>query len=203
MVSRRAILQAAEGFRAKHWPEGTIPVDVELIAEKAGIDIVPAANLRDDVAIDACISADLKSLYVDLQYLMNTRMEFRVRFSIAHELGHLVLHRHVFDEYAQESPKSAQEWAKLIQDRIETPILEREANEFAGCLLVPEPALRELFEEYYPIMCKAFQEKGWDLEATDPDSLRAFLAGHIQRKFEVSAKVIEIRLRACGIVPNH
>ena len=35
------------------------------------------------------------------------------------------------------------------------------------------------------------------------DVLRAYLAKPIHKVFEVSTMVIEIRLRKCGICPNH
>ncbi len=202
-MDSRNIREKADSFRARYAPDNTIPVDADLIAERAGIDIVPTANLRNDVGIEACISADLKSLYLDLEYSMNPRMDFRVRFSIAHELGHVKLHKHIFDRHAREGRKTVSEWAKHVQNRIDTPILEREANEFAGCLLVPEPALRSQYEDHYPLVCEVFRKKGLDLDALKPESLRASMASPIHRKFEVSAKVIEIRLQNCGIIPDN
>lgn len=203
MASRRAIREAADKFRAKHWPTGKIPVDIELVAEKQGIDIVPEANLRDDVGIDACTSANLRFLYIDLQYYMNPVMEFRVRFSVAHELGHVALHKRIFEEHAKKEPQTVSEWAKYVQGEIETPILESQANEFAGCLLVPEGELRTLYEGCYPTMREEFEKKGKDLDAADPNNIRPYLAAAIHREFEVSTQVIEIRLREYGIVPNH
>ena len=173
------------------------------MVEKAGIDVVPAAGLRADVGVEACISADLRSLYIDLDLLNNPRMAFRVHFSVAHELGHAVLHGHVFDVHAEENPRTVSEWARHVQERVETPMLEAEAHEFAGCLLVPESALRDLYEECHPVMLEAFQKEGWSLDAMDFDRIRAYLASHIHRKFEVSATVIEIRLRKLGIIANH
>lgn len=49
---RSTIREAADQFRAKHWPDGSIPVDIELILERMGVNIVPQANLRRAVDID-------------------------------------------------------------------------------------------------------------------------------------------------------
>ena len=35
---------------------------------------------------------DLKFILVDRRAFMNPRMEYRLRFSVAHEIGHLILH---------------------------------------------------------------------------------------------------------------
>ncbi len=176
MLSNRAIREAAEYFRAKHWPSGGIPVDIELILERMGVNIIPQANLRRGVGIDACISADLLDLYIDLDYYRDERMAFRIRFSEAHELGHLVLHKDIFEKHQQNPPRTVLEWAQLIQNRVETEILEREADEFASCLLVPEPELRSLYEEHMPLIRDRFKQTGLDLSSVDPDTLRGYLA---------------------------
>lgn len=203
MHSSREIREAADYFREQHWPDGTIPVDIELVLERMGIDIVPIANLRHEVGMDACISADLTCVYLDLEYYCNDRMAFRVRFNQAHELGHIVLHKHVFDEHEQTKPESVLDWARRVRGRFDNEMLEREADEFASCLLVPEPDLRGLYEEHYPKICEAFRERGWDPDSVDPDILRGYLAQPIHRTFQVSAKTIEVRLRKYGICPNH
>ena len=46
MLSRRDIREAAHALRAKYWPSGTIPIDVEWIAESAGCLLVPEPELR-------------------------------------------------------------------------------------------------------------------------------------------------------------
>jgi len=202
MLSDREIWANADGFRKQHWPSGIIPVDIELIVEKMGIEIIPAANLRHEVGIDACVSADLSAIHVDLEYCRDERMAFRVRFSVAHELGHCVLHRRIFEEFREAAPPSVLEWARHVRDRFEIGILEREANEFAGCLLVPEAELRAEYDRHFPVVCEAFRVRGMDLETLPSDTLRSYLAGPIHRTFEVSTAVIEIALRKYGICPN-
>ena len=68
MYSDQAIREVADSFRARCWGKGGIPVDIELILERLGMDIIPVANLRDGAGVDACISKDLKSIYIDLGY---------------------------------------------------------------------------------------------------------------------------------------
>jgi len=202
MLSDREIGAAAEDFRKRHWPSGAIPVDIELIVERSGIEIIPAANLRRDVGVEACVSADLTAIHVDLGYCLDERMAFRVRFSVAHELGHCVLHRRLFEDFRKAAPTSILEWARHVRDRFEIGILEREANEFAGCLLVPQPELRAAYDHHYPIVCEAFRVRGMALESVPSETIRSYMAGPIQKTFEVSTAVIEIRLRKCGICSN-
>ncbi len=60
----------------------------------------------------------------------------RRRFSAAHELGHAVLHRERMGRYRADSQKT------LLEDNESTDVLEREANQFAAELLMPEEIVR-------------------------------------------------------------
>lgn len=40
-------IHPAERLRSEVWPTGRIPVDIDLILEKMGVEIIPTANLRD------------------------------------------------------------------------------------------------------------------------------------------------------------
>jgi len=48
-------------------------------------------GLREQLAIDALLMGDLKSILVDKRAFMSPRLEYRLRFSVAHEIGHLRL----------------------------------------------------------------------------------------------------------------
>jgi len=202
MLSDREIREAADSYREKNWHDGKVPIDIELILERMGIDIVPVANFRSEVGVDACLSADLKTIHIDLGYYMDDRMAFRVRFSEAHELGHLILHRRLFEDYRKLGTKTILEWAQHIRDRFENEIYEKEADEFASCLLVPERDLQIQYEKHYPVIYEEFRKRGIDLDSVPGDTLRSYLARPIHRTFEVSRVTIEVRLRKYGICPN-
>ena len=53
------IHEKADTFRDKYWERDDLPVDIELIIEKMGLDIIPTANLKD-IDIDAYLKIDLK-----------------------------------------------------------------------------------------------------------------------------------------------
>lgn len=74
----------------------------------------------------------------------------RLRFSIAHELGHLFLHRELFESANIQTPDHLLDWLNEHDGRKYE--FEREANEFAGRLLVPVETLRECFDRMLPAM---------------------------------------------------
>ena len=93
--------------------------------------------------------------------------ERRRRFTIAHEIGHFVLHP---GRLAPERGGAVNEAWRLQ---------EREADQFAAELLMPEPLVRE-----------AVLELGAD-------------AGRLADRFDVSRKAMQVRLSGLGIAGHH
>jgi hypothetical protein len=72
--------------------------------------------------------------------------QYRLRFTVAHEIGQWVLHR---DYAASVKFTSFDHFARHFKgDDPGRYWLEQEANEFAGRLLVPVERLRELFDQF-------------------------------------------------------
>jgi Zn-dependent peptidase ImmA (M78 family) len=54
--------------------------------------------LREAGDVDALLLGDLKTIAVDQNYFLNERAQNRLRFSVAHEIGHLILHSDIFSK---------------------------------------------------------------------------------------------------------
>lgn len=89
-LAENTIEQIAEKFREDYWDSG-IPVDIELIIEKElKLDLIPVSQMKRDYGVEAFISLNLKEIYYDSDII-----ETRIRFSMAHEVGHMILHREI------------------------------------------------------------------------------------------------------------
>ncbi len=88
------IEQHAIDFLQAHDPDGTLPVPIELIVERMGIDIVPVPGLKRGYDLEGFTSCDRQAIYVDEQEPFN--YETRYRFTLAHEVGHVILHDYLF-----------------------------------------------------------------------------------------------------------
>ena len=90
-LSAEAIRQAAEDVLNHYWPDGGIPVEIEDILE-FGLSMVirPIKGLNARFGFEGAISHDLELIVVDEDIM--TRYANRYRFTLAHELGHRVLH---------------------------------------------------------------------------------------------------------------
>lgn len=104
------------------WRLGNVPIDNLInIVQKNGI-MVSKMNLKLD-KLDAFSVWFNNKPFIFLSSDKDTNV--RIRFDIAHELGHLLMHA---DYYSEEDLKN-----KTIHEK-----LENEANRFAGALLLPK-----------------------------------------------------------------
>jgi hypothetical protein len=175
----RVLLQSSYASR--------FPVAIELIVERDyKMDIVPIRGLQNAFNIDAFISRDMTSISVDDSVLDN-RLN-RYRFSLAHELGHRVLHREILG--AMEF-KTIEEWKSQIVQFPEPEYgnLEYQANTFANCQLVPEESLDRLFRE----ALQRIKDAGMN-PANQQDVCLDSMATWLGRQFEVSRDVVLNRL---------
>lgn len=189
--SKDDLRRKAEAFLGKHNPGRTIPVPIELMVERMGIDIVPVPNLQLSCDVDAYTTSDLKEIVVEeFVYLHRPA---RYRFSLAHEAGHIWLHGDLFRSL---SFKTAHEWKAFVSSIPERDygFLEYHANEFAGQVLVPH---KELKEEV--VVCKKIVVESIPDAPRDPEAYRDFIGACIAKKFEVSHAVAMRRLEREGI----
>jgi hypothetical protein len=163
------------------------PVAIELIVEQDfEMDVVPIRGLQTAFNIDAFISRDMTTISVD-EFVLENRLN-RYRFSLAHELGHRVLHREILREMEYET---IEEWKSQI---IEFPekqygFLEYQANTFANCPLLPPKPLDRSFD----LAVEKIRAAGLN-PAVFPDVCLDSIATGLGKQFEVSRDVVLNRL---------
>jgi hypothetical protein len=183
--SAKNIRWKADEFLIRHHPTFSLPVPIEEIIEfEFYINIVPLHGLHKAFEIDGFISHDLTAISVDA-FVQESRPG-RYRFTLAHEMGHVVLHREFFRQYVF---KNVDEWKKLTQalSPLDYGTIEWQAYQFAGLILVPPKVLRI---QYYEAT-KMAREKGvWKGKQAAP-MVRQYLANWLAKQFVVSTEVIE------------
>ena len=92
------------------------------------------------IGIDAFLRSDFSGIVVDNNEYLDDRYQNRLRFSIAHEVGHFVLHAKAYKDFGI---RSAADYVNSIQKLSEKAYsaLEWQANQFAGNILVPREEL--------------------------------------------------------------
>lgn len=116
----------------------TPPVRIDEIAQNYGIRVLEAEFPHDNENMVAgLIDINRKIIYVNAKDFPN-----RKTFTIAHELGHLLMHK----EKLKKDPKYAILYRIPLGESSKDPI-EREANCFAANLLVPQDLLTKYLDQ--------------------------------------------------------
>jgi Zn-dependent peptidase ImmA (M78 family) len=197
-LSMDKIRDTAERFREEHIFTTELPVDIEHVIEATlGIRIIPIGSLQRLCDMEGFISKDFTTIYVDEFLYTDDRYYKRVRFTIAHEIGHYELHRSSVDSLKF---NDEEEWMKFRMGINDETLgwFETQASEFAGRLLVPLDQLVEEFKSNRQKILKKFTF--WDSPTLNDDDLFSMVAPLICGKFDVSPEVIEKRLRKENIM---
>lgn len=182
------IRSRAEAFLSQYHPTHSIPVPIEYIVDVCfEIDLFPVPGLQNVIDTVACLSQDMKTIYVDdfVYYKRPTRY----RFSLAHEIGHCVLHADIFQQLNFDT---IEKWKSVITNEIpedQYGFIEYHANAFAGLILVPSDKLRDLFLD----CVEKIKQNGVKFDEIESGA-REIVESYIARDFEVSSDVIHRRI---------
>ena len=139
------------------------PVNIEKVSEVLGLTIKTANFKNNDIA--GVFDRELKTIFVSF-----TDPIVRQRFTIAHEIGHYILHDHNINEEVYFRKDIS--WP---HDNVEKVMSEQEANWFAASLLMPREAIKLYWKDLRDISDLADQ-------------------------FRVSISVVRYRLENLGLV---
>lgn len=119
-------------------------MNVEALAENLGLSVFSDADLHE--GISGLIQRDGDGYAIKVSADEHI---YRRRFTMAHELGHYLLHKSILDEAGGTNDNTlyrndinGRAYNSHIQD-----IHERQANSFAANLLMPEEKVREVWME--------------------------------------------------------
>lgn len=113
-------------------PYSAPPIPVYEIAENNGVNVVFADFGVNAEKVSGFCDFESKRLYVN-----RDDSPQRQAFTMAHELGHWVMHREFFVAHPEKYPVLPR-----FSDPNRNDPMEKEANKFAACLLVPDRLLR-------------------------------------------------------------
>lgn len=130
------------------------PVNVEAAIRELGLSLTKDADLQNG------ISGQIKKVGDSFEISSSGKEHyFRQRFTLAHELGHYVLHRSLIgsgidDDTKYRSTPTGDLYNSQIND-----IHERQANAFAATFLIPERQLRDYLDNNHGVSLKNLSNK--------------------------------------------
>lgn len=186
------IREKADEFRRQYViPADKLPVPIiEIVELRLKLNPIPIIGLMDQNDIDGFLTKDLENICIDSDIYENPRKENRLRFTYAHECGHLVLHKREVQLCRFRTPK---DWQNFRLDFEEDDLnwFELQAHEFAGRLLVPRNAL---IKEIEALSSKIQQFK--KLAGNDEDPIAGAVSRLVSKMFGVSAEVVARRIKS-------
>lgn len=124
----------------------TPPIPVYEIAESSGVNVVFADFGAHSEGVSGLCDFNSARIYVNKYDSV-----VRQTFTMAHELGHWLLHREIFLKDPDRYPVLPR-----FSDPNRSDPLEKEANKFAACLLVPERLLKPVRGAPVSALAKSF-----------------------------------------------
>ena len=184
-----SIGQKVEAFFNEYHPSREVPIPIEEIIEiKIGLNIFPFPRLFKDHALNGFLSRDLSTINVDdYQY---EQLNEKYRFTIAHELGHYILHKSFYENLPLfEEVNDYIKW-RLSIPREDITWFETHGDWFAEQMLVPTAPLenicQEVVDKYKGIFIKM---------DTIPDDVWSYISNEVATFFDVNPPVVEIRIK--------
>ena len=187
-IPAEEIESAAIDFLLQHHPDGSIPIPIDEIIElELKIKIIPIPKLGS-FGIDGFSNHEFTEIHIDDYQFSNS--ENRARFTLAHEIGHFVLHKSYVDS---QKFKNKEEWKKFVLNDLRRDPLEIQANMFASFLLLPTKDLEKKYTSIKAELAERDEFRGIPLP-TD-SQLAPYIAKPISRIFKVSEQCAENRIR--------
>jgi len=150
----------------------TIPIKIEEIAKKEGLKVIPYP-FNEGISGTLLINENVIGFN-------QTESRVRRRFTIAHELGHFMLHRNQNKTVFLD---------KLFRFNVpndnQNEQFEMEANAFAAAILMPEKILRK-------------EIKGIEIDLGDELAIK-----YLAKKFDVSTTAMYFRLLNLKLISPH
>jgi Zn-dependent peptidase ImmA (M78 family) len=171
IVINKKLINSKVSALLRNYPQLTAPVNVEELAIKRGIKVI-AYPLNDDVSGLLSLQDGEATIGYNIK-----EPSTRIRFTIAHELGHYELHKEMSALFIDK------QFIYRSQASGDTPVtlaMEQEANAFASALLMPTDLLRnEILKTKLNLM--------------DDDAIEK-----LARRFDVSTTAMSIRISGLG-----
>jgi len=145
-LSTLTIRRIATAFLSTYHASFSVPVPIEEIAEiSMRIVILPTPKLEEYCGYDGFITGNFSTIMID-ERVFKSNQE-RTRFTIAHELGHMMLHRVIYDSSDITNQDDFINFLNAFSSS-QWGYLETQANKFAECMLFPnDETFRAIVED--------------------------------------------------------
>jgi Zn-dependent peptidase ImmA (M78 family) len=114
----------------------TLPLNIELMIEKAGHHIIPIANLKRDFGAKGVVikTASGYDIGIDLEHYTDQRQKALYPFTLGEEMAHILIHLYLFDKVT--CRRGSVNIINGLTDE-DYSVQEQQARNIATCLILP------------------------------------------------------------------
>jgi Zn-dependent peptidase ImmA (M78 family) len=168
-----------EQIRNKYHTKKDSWVDVEKIAKKLGITVISGKfSVKDGKQVSGILKID-KEKGESIIAIQSGESEVRQRFTIAHEIGHFLLHKdNLYIDH-----KKSEMMTLMFRDEVSsgaTSLKEIQANQFAAELLMPSDEIRSAI-------------KNANFSGSDDEDILSLIK-ELAKRYQVSTTAMAIKI---------
>jgi Zn-dependent peptidase ImmA (M78 family) len=162
-------------------------------------------QINDDITDKPALVPVKKGTVVIDTSLLKSKYPYRLRFTLAHEGSHWLLHRKAFEEnnpfksvgvsenQQLAAKKGRVDYSRSLKDKTDCDTIERQADFLAAAILMPRPALREEFRDFFRIYGEKPRQLA-RLSGKQDEFYSELLPLYVSKTFNVSYNAARIRL---------
>ncbi|MHB8077680.1 MAG: ImmA/IrrE family metallo-endopeptidase [Candidatus Krumholzibacteriia bacterium] len=195
-IGKDLILETAEAVAARCHPSLAAPIPVELIIERDfHIEIVVVDGLGATIGCQAYTSWSAREIVVDRRMLSSEPGWYH--FSLAHELGHVVLHPQVFQKSGHRTRGEYEAFMARLPEA-DRERMEKQAQLFAGAFLAPEQTILAVADECVGLAQRAGIELTPCIDVDWPYILKG-----IADRLQVNERTVAVRFDHLGMLDRY
>ncbi len=183
--------RAAQFLKRHGFPkDNSLPIDIEVLLDKAGIEIHPVNRMYEDFGVKGAVLKTIGgyALAIDENHYESESQEFYFRFTLAEELAHILLHEKLIAGIT--TLDEVQSYHASFSDE-EYKRIEQQARTMASQLLLPS----QIFDQFVIDWVREHLEEIQKAQFFSPNELADFIAERMYKSLKLSRDVIRTSLK--------
>lgn len=203
--------QLINSFEKSYGKITTLSTPIEEIIENH-LGLAFEFGYSDDPSILGSLDIKNNLITINERLHLNPTMKGRYNFTLAHEVGHQILHRPYFEEYL--SSEKIKEETILCRMENRRDSVEIQADQFSACILMPKDKVFKRVKEITGRsnfecnrLVRVVKNYGLAMDASFPDErwnpdeqILTQLFKNLADEFKVSKQSFYIRLKKLGVL---
>ena len=195
-IPKDDIFAEAERLVERYHPSMAAPIPIEVIVDRDfGMDIRPLEGLKRTIGSPAYTAWASRSIFVDDRMFKVERGWYH--FSLAHELGHIVLHPQLFQASGHRTRVEYEDFLSRLSeaDRVR---MEKQAQLFGGAFIAPTKTITAVADHCVELARKEGVVLTLHFELDWP-----YILAGMAKRLQVNEQTVDFRFRELCLIDRY